>query len=60
MTEADFQRIGSMLDAKLKPIAEKVDRIADCFDRFLAAHQSPTAEQVRCDLNAPLPYERSA
>ena len=60
MTEADFQRIKSMLDVKLKPIAEKVDRIADCFDRFLVAHQSPTAEQVRCDLNAPLPHERSA
>ena len=68
MTEQDFQRIEVMfdakldaaLDAKLKPIHEKLDRLFDCFDRFLAAHQSETAEQIRRDLNAPLPHERSA
>ncbi|MCY4484122.1 MAG: hypothetical protein OXC12_14730 [Spirochaetaceae bacterium] len=60
MTDQDLQSIAAIFDDKLKPIHEKLDRLNDCFDRFLSAHQSETAAQIRRDLNAPLPHEKSA
>ena len=47
------------IDKRLGRIEHKADRVCECFDRFLAAHQSETAAQVRRDLNAPLPHQQA-